>query len=141
MLLRVHMGDSPPVPVRPLRGKLVKWVLCVARRYQSIDAMETAWQHVSLLSLPHARCQLAHAVHWTVQLSWLQCRYDMLCVEGIARALNVFRRRIPTPAYRLADMTGEQGPRMRPGSAAAMQPATWQQGPKDEPEGQQCSGR
>jgi hypothetical protein len=34
-------------------------------------------------------------------------RYDMLCLEGIARALNVFKGRIPAPQYRLADMRGE----------------------------------
>lgn len=34
-------------------------------------------------------------------------RYDMLCLEGIARALNVFRGRIAAPQYRLADMTGK----------------------------------
>jgi hypothetical protein len=33
-------------------------------------------------------------------------RYDMLCLEGIARALNVFKGRTPVPAYRLADMRG-----------------------------------
>ena len=33
-------------------------------------------------------------------------RYDMLCLEGIARALNIFRRREEAPRYRLADMTG-----------------------------------
>ena len=33
-------------------------------------------------------------------------RYDMLCLEGIARALNIFARRLPGVAYRLADMTG-----------------------------------
>ena len=33
-------------------------------------------------------------------------RYDMLCVEGIARALNIFRGTIAAPRYRLADMTG-----------------------------------
>ncbi len=35
-------------------------------------------------------------------------RYDMLCLEGIAQALNVFRGRVPPPAYRLADMAGNQ---------------------------------
>lgn len=35
-------------------------------------------------------------------------RYDMLCLEGIARALNVFKGRIEAPQYRLADMTGAQ---------------------------------
>ena len=35
-------------------------------------------------------------------------RYDMLCLEGIARALNIFNRRIDVPQYKLADMTGEQ---------------------------------
>eukprot|EP00798_Chlamydomonas_sp_ICE-L_P030412 gene30412-35417_t len=34
-------------------------------------------------------------------------RYDMLCVEGIARALNVFRRTAEPPKYTLADMTGK----------------------------------
>ncbi|KAI8464212.1 MAG: hypothetical protein J3K34DRAFT_441251 [Monoraphidium minutum] len=34
-------------------------------------------------------------------------RYDMLCLEGIARALNVFKGRVPAPHYRLADMTGK----------------------------------
>jgi len=34
-------------------------------------------------------------------------RYDMLCLEGIARALNVFKGRIPAPQYKLADMRGE----------------------------------
>ena len=33
-------------------------------------------------------------------------RYDMLCLEGIARALNIFNRRIPVPQYRLADLRG-----------------------------------
>ena len=33
-------------------------------------------------------------------------RYDMLCLEGIARALNIFLGREAPPAYRLADMTG-----------------------------------
>ena len=33
-------------------------------------------------------------------------RYDMLCLEGIARALNVFKGRIEPPRYSLADMTG-----------------------------------
>ena len=32
-------------------------------------------------------------------------RYDMLCLEGISRALNVFRGKCQPPAYRLADMT------------------------------------
>ncbi|KAK9808656.1 hypothetical protein WJX72_001360 [[Myrmecia] bisecta] len=35
-------------------------------------------------------------------------RYDMLCLEGIARALNIFNRRIPDVQYRLADMTGKK---------------------------------
>lgn len=34
-------------------------------------------------------------------------RYDMLCLEGIARALNVFRGRTQPPSYRLADMAGK----------------------------------
>lgn len=29
-------------------------------------------------------------------------RYDMLCLEGIARALNIFRGRVSTPTYTLA---------------------------------------
>lgn len=33
-------------------------------------------------------------------------RYDMLCLEGIARALNIFNRTIPVPQYKLRDMTG-----------------------------------
>lgn len=36
-------------------------------------------------------------------------RYDMLCLEGIARALNIFKGRVPAPQYRLADMRGKQG--------------------------------
>lgn len=34
-------------------------------------------------------------------------RYDMLCLEGIARALNIFKGRTPPPHYRLADMLGK----------------------------------
>lgn len=34
-------------------------------------------------------------------------RYDMLCLEGIARALNVFKGRIEAPQYKLADMSGK----------------------------------
>lgn len=30
-------------------------------------------------------------------------RYDMLCLEGIARALNIFRQRQPAPTYTLAN--------------------------------------
>ena len=33
-------------------------------------------------------------------------RYDMLCLEGIARALNIFNRTILVPQYKLRDMTG-----------------------------------
>jgi hypothetical protein len=46
-------------------------------------------------------------------------RYDMLCVEGIARALNIFRGTMATPTYKLADMTGEQAGR-RAACARAM---------------------
>lgn len=35
-------------------------------------------------------------------------RYDMLCLEGIARALNVFKHGAKPPTYKLADMTGDQ---------------------------------
>ncbi|WIA12159.1 hypothetical protein OEZ85_012231 [Tetradesmus obliquus] len=34
-------------------------------------------------------------------------RYDMLCLEGIARALNIFKGRLEAPQYRLADMKGK----------------------------------
>eukprot|EP00195_Chlamydomonas_chlamydogama_P013016 CAMPEP_0202900502 /NCGR_PEP_ID=MMETSP1392-20130828/11868_1 /ASSEMBLY_ACC=CAM_ASM_000868 /TAXON_ID=225041 /ORGANISM="Chlamydomonas chlamydogama, Strain SAG 11-48b" /LENGTH=638 /DNA_ID=CAMNT_0049586901 /DNA_START=124 /DNA_END=2041 /DNA_ORIENTATION=+ len=34
-------------------------------------------------------------------------RYDMLCVEGIARALNIFRGTMVAPQYKLADMKGK----------------------------------
>ena len=34
-------------------------------------------------------------------------RYDMLCLEGIARALNVFRETAPSPQFSLADMSGK----------------------------------
>lgn len=34
-------------------------------------------------------------------------RYDMLCVEGISRALNIFRGTVAAPKYKLADMTGQ----------------------------------
>ena len=37
-------------------------------------------------------------------------RYDMLCLEGIARALNIFKGRMPAPEYRLANMEGKQAP-------------------------------
>ena len=33
-------------------------------------------------------------------------RYDMLCLEGIARALNIFNRTAEVPQYKLADMSG-----------------------------------
>ena len=33
-------------------------------------------------------------------------RYDMLCLEGIARALNIFNRKLRGVDYRLADMAG-----------------------------------
>jgi len=34
-------------------------------------------------------------------------RYDMLCLEGIARALNIFKGRMPAPEYRLSNMEGK----------------------------------
>ena len=34
-------------------------------------------------------------------------RYDMLCLEGIARALNVFLGRLAPVTYRLANMQGD----------------------------------
>ena len=33
-------------------------------------------------------------------------RYDMLCLEGIARALNIFNQRLSRVEYRLANMHG-----------------------------------
>ena len=33
-------------------------------------------------------------------------RYDMLCLEGITSALNIFNKRISSIDYRLADMAG-----------------------------------
>lgn len=39
-------------------------------------------------------------------------RYDMLCLEGIARALNVFRRKTSPPAYRLASFDEKSIQRM-----------------------------
>lgn len=33
-------------------------------------------------------------------------RYDMLCLEGISRALNIFKGRIQAPKYKLAPMNG-----------------------------------
>ena len=33
-------------------------------------------------------------------------RYDMLCLEGISRALNIFNGRLDSIEYKLADMTG-----------------------------------
>ena len=47
-------------------------------------------------------------------------RYDMLCLEGVARALNIFARRIPRVEYRLADMTGRRPPGSTPLIALAM---------------------
>ncbi|KAK9822691.1 hypothetical protein WJX81_001468 [Elliptochloris bilobata] len=35
-------------------------------------------------------------------------RYDMLCLEGIARALNIFTGRLQRVDYRVADMTGRK---------------------------------
>ena len=35
-------------------------------------------------------------------------RYDMLCLEGIARALNIFNKRISRIEYRLAKMQGAE---------------------------------
>ena len=33
-------------------------------------------------------------------------RYDMLCLEGIARALNIFNQRLSKIQYRIANMKG-----------------------------------
>jgi phenylalanyl-tRNA synthetase beta chain len=38
-------------------------------------------------------------------------RYDMLCLEGISRALCIFKGWMAPPQYRLADMSGEEGRR------------------------------
>jgi phenylalanyl-tRNA synthetase beta chain len=35
-------------------------------------------------------------------------RYDMLCLEGIARALNIFKGRMAAPEYKIANMEGMQ---------------------------------
>ncbi|GMH34309.1 hypothetical protein BSKO_02143 [Bryopsis sp. KO-2023] len=39
-------------------------------------------------------------------------RYDMLCLEGISRALNIFRRTVPNVTYSLADMSGKEMEKM-----------------------------
>ena len=31
----------------------------------------------------------------------IRLRYDLLCIEGIARALNIFLQRTKAPAYKL----------------------------------------
>lgn len=36
-------------------------------------------------------------------------RYDLLCVEGISRALNIFRKRMAAPAYTLVPAVGAAG--------------------------------
>jgi hypothetical protein len=38
-------------------------------------------------------------------------RYDMLCLEGISRALCIFKGWMAPPQYRLADMSGGEGGR------------------------------
>jgi phenylalanyl-tRNA synthetase beta chain len=35
-------------------------------------------------------------------------RYDMLCLEGVARALNIFNKRVSGIKYRLANMRGAE---------------------------------
>ncbi len=42
-------------------------------------------------------------------------RYDMLCLEGIARALNIFNGRQRDVQYRVADMAGRQPLRLTVG--------------------------
>ncbi len=49
-------------------------------------------------------------------------RYDMLCLEGIARALNIFNDRMATPSFKLADMKGE-APATRWGPLARLLPS------------------
>ncbi|CAL5218775.1 g494 [Coccomyxa viridis] len=39
-------------------------------------------------------------------------RYDMLCLEGIARALNIFNQRLSKVQYRLANMQGKRMERL-----------------------------
>jgi hypothetical protein len=43
----------------------------------------------------------------------------MLCLEGIARALNIFKGRVEAPRYSLADMKGEAGSSSKGEAAAA----------------------
>ncbi len=50
---------------------------------------------------PRCSCQVIYKIDIPAN------RYDMLCLEGIARALNIFRGRQAPPQYRLADMSGE----------------------------------
>jgi hypothetical protein len=59
----------------------------------------------------------------TCQYLLLLChaRYDMLCLEGIARALNIFKGRVEAPRYSLANMKGEHA------AAAAAAAAVMQQ--------------
>jgi hypothetical protein len=54
-------------------------------------------------------------------------RYDMLCVEGIARALNVFKHGASVPRFRLADMAGRSNCKICPAKGelgAAAHPAS-----------------
>ncbi len=44
-------------------------------------------------------------------------RYDMLCLEGIARALNIFNGRLRDVKYRVADMAGGRPLRITVGSS------------------------
>lgn len=32
------------------------------------------------------------------------CRYDLLCLEGLAKALRIFTRKDPTPRFRVAEI-------------------------------------
>lgn len=65
--------------------------------------------HQSLLLLTTALLHSLHHLHIPQVIYKIDIpanRYDMLCLEGIARALNIFLGREAPPAYRLADMSG-----------------------------------
>lgn len=71
------------------------------------------FQTTHALPVTHSYCQVIYKIDIPAN------RYDMLCLEGIARALNIFRGRQAPPQYRLADMAGEEQYRRRGSTPAS----------------------
>lgn len=74
-------------------------------RLQTSEAEMVRKEHAASSTVSTAAAAASEEILYKIDIP--ANRYDMLCLEGIARALNIFRGTTSTPRFTLADMSGK----------------------------------